>query len=87
MADLQQVVMGRKSVRTYDGRNLTPEDKEKITEYAATITNPFDIDVEFRFLDAAEHGLSSPVLSGEKEYVTGIVDKVPFSDVAFGYSF
>ena len=87
MADLQQVVMGRKSVRTYDGRNLIPEDKEKITEYAATISNPFDIDVEFRFLDAAEHGLSSPVLSGEKEYVTGIVDKVPYSDVAFGYSF
>ena len=48
MSDLQQVVMGRKSVRTYDGRKLTPEDKQKVTEYAATITNPFDIGVEFK---------------------------------------
>ena len=26
------------------------------------------------------------MLSGEKLYVAGIVDKVPYSDVAFGYS-
>jgi len=27
MADFREVVMGRKSVRTYDGRDLTPEDR------------------------------------------------------------
>ena len=66
MADLQQIVMGRKSVRSFDGRNLTQEDREKLIEYAGNIDNPFDIAVEFKFLDAAEHGLSSPVLTGEK---------------------
>ncbi|MBR0469493.1 MAG: nitroreductase family protein [Mogibacterium sp.] len=87
MFDLSEVIMGRKSVRTYDGRDLTPEDKNRIKEFAGTISNPFDIDVEFRFLQADEHGLSSPVLSGEKIYVAGITGKTPYADVAFGYSF
>lgn len=87
MSDFYDVVMGRKSVRTFDGRDLTPEDREKLTEYAGKITNPFDIKVDFVFMDAEEHGLSSPVLTGEKFYVAGLVDKMPYSDVAFGYSF
>lgn len=87
MSDFYDIVMGRKSVRTYDGRNLTPEDRKKIEEYAETITNPFDIKVDFVLMDAEEHDLSSPVLTGEKLYVAGIVDKVPYAEVAFGYSF
>ena len=88
MADFKDVVMGRKSVRTYDGRDLTPEDRAKIEACAAEAgaRNPFGIPVEFRFLGAEEYSLSSPVLTGEKLYVAGIVDKVPYSDVAFGYS-
>ena len=88
MADFTEVVMGRKSVRTYDGRDLTPEDRAKIEACAAEAgaCNPFGIPVEFKFLGAEEYGLSSPVLTGEKLYVAGIVDKVPYSDVAFGYS-
>lgn len=87
MSDLFEVVMGRKSVRTYDGRDLTQDDKAKIKDFAETITNPFDIDVEFRFLEAEEYGLSSPVLAGEKMYVAGITGKEPYADVAFGFSF
>jgi nitroreductase len=79
--------MGRKSVRTYDGRNLTPEDLQSIKDYAAGITNPWDIKVDWVFMDAEEYGLSSPVLAGEKMYVAGLVDKVPYADVAFGYAF
>lgn len=87
MAELYDIVMGRKSVRTFDGRKLSPGDKDKIIQYSETVTNPFDIDVEFKFLDAEEFGLSSPVLAGEKMYVSCIVDKVPYADVALGYSF
>ena len=87
MSDLYDVIMGRKSVRTYDGRDLTPEDKKKIEEYAGTISNPFGEEIEFRFLQAEEHGLSSPVLTGEKMYVAGISGKSPYADVAFGFSF
>jgi nitroreductase len=87
MPGFNEIVMGRKSVRTYDGRNLTPEDLQSIKDYAAGITDPWDIKVDWVFMDAEEYGLSSPVLAGEKMYVTGLVDKVPYADVAFGYAF
>lgn len=84
--DFYDAVMGRKSVRTFDGRSLMPEDRAKLEEYAENISNPFDVKVDFVFLDADTYGLSSPVLTGEKLYVAGLVDKVPYSDVAFGYA-
>ena len=87
MTRLLDIVMGRKSVRSFDGSNLKPDDKIKLESYAAEIRNPFDIPVRFVFLDAEEHNLSSPVITGEKLYVAGKVEKKPYADVAFGYSF
>ncbi len=88
MAVLKDIVKGRRSVRTFDGNMLRPEDREKLTEYiSAGVSNPFGIPVEFVLLDAEENGLSSPVITGEKLYVAGKVAKVPYADVAFGYSF
>ncbi|MCR4798732.1 MAG: nitroreductase family protein [Lachnospiraceae bacterium] len=86
MNDLLEIIKGRKSVRTFDGNPLSDEHRKLLEEYAKGITNPFDIPVEFVFLDAKEHGLSSPVLSGETLYVTGKVEKKPYADVAFGFS-
>lgn len=86
MADFCDIVMSRKSVRTYDGRSLTEEDLNKLKTYAEGITNPFNIPVKFVFMDAEEFDLSSPVLSGERLYVAGLVDKVPYADVAYGYA-
>ena len=87
MADLKDVIESRRSVRTFDGNKLSREDREKLTEYIGGISNPFDIPVEFVLLDAEEKGLSSPVIAGERLYVAGKVAKVPYADVAFGYSF
>ncbi len=87
MNDLKEIIEGRKSVRTYDGKQLSDEHRRLLEEYARGITDPFDIPVEFVFMDAAEHGLSSPVLSGEQLYVAGKVEKKPYADVAFGYAF
>jgi len=87
MEKIFELIRGRKSVRTFDGNPLSSEHLEALKEYANGITNPFGIHVEFVFLDAKENGLSSPVLSGENLYVTGKVEKKPYSDVAFGYSF
>lgn len=87
MASLSEIIKSRKSVRTFDGRDLRPEDRIKLEEYAETITNPFGVPVSFVFLDAGECGLSSPVLVGEKLYVAGKVEKKPCADVAFGFSF
>lgn len=87
MKDLKELVTGRKSVRTYDGRPLRPEDRQKLEDYAKTIENPFAVPVEFVFLDAGEYGLSSPVLSGEQLYVAGKVPRVAHAEEAYGYSF
>ena len=87
MYDLLTVIKGRKSVRTFDGRPVSAGDRERLEQYAQTIENPFGVPVRFAWLDAQEHNLSSPVLSGETLYVAGIVGKVPCADVAFGYSF
>jgi len=87
MSSLSEIIRTRKSVRTFDGKPLRPEDREKLEEYAAGITDPFGVPVSFVFLDADANGLSSPVLAGEKLYVAGKVKKVPCADEAFGYSF
>lgn len=87
MRALMETIKGRKSVRTFDGNMLTDQHRKDIEEYIKEITNPFNIPVEFVLLDAKEHGLSSPVLSGEQMYVAGKVEKKPYADVAFGYSF
>lgn len=87
MKDLMEIVKGRKSVRTYNGEALSDEHRKLLEEYIKGITNPFDIPVEFVLMDAKEHELSSPVLAGEQLYVAGKVEKKPYADVAFGYSF
>ena len=87
MDNFYDVVMGRKSVRSYDGRSLTAEDREKLLAYIAALDNPFGIPVSITLLDAAEHGLSSPVLVGETLFAAGTVGRVPNSEAAFGYSF
>ena len=87
MTALKDIIKGRRSVRTFDGNPISTVDRAKLLEYIGGISNPFGIPVEFVVLDAEENGLSSPVIAGEKLYVAGKVAKVPYADVAFGYSF
>ena len=87
MSEWLKVIRGRKSVRTFDGNPLSPEDRERLEHYIQTITNPFGVPVRFVLLDAGEYGLSSPVITGETLYVAGKVDKEPCADAAFGYAF
>ena len=85
--DIREVIQTRKSVRTFDGRELAAEDRERLCLYAESAGNPYGIPVSFVLLDAAEHGLSSPVIAGEHLYVAGKVPRVPHCEEAFGYSF
>ncbi len=81
-----QTILTRKSVRTYDGRPMEGAVLDQLKAFAREAKNPFGIPVTFVFLDAKEKGLSSPVLTGEPMYVAGKVGKVPYGDVAFGFS-
>ena len=85
--NIMEVIKTRRSVRTFDGREVSAEDKEKLCTYIDKIKNPYDIPVEFILLDAKEHGLSSPVIEGEHLYITAKIPKVECSEEAFGYSF
>lgn len=63
--DMKEIIRTRKSVRTFDGKPLSAEDKTKILNYVGTIANPYNIPVKFVWLDKDKHGLSSPVIVGE----------------------
>ena len=87
MTALTAAIPGRKSVRSFDGAPLRREDREKLEAYIAGLEAPFGIPVECVLLDAEKEGLGSPVISGEKLYVAGMVEKKPYADVAFGVAF
>lgn len=87
MNHITEHIKARRSVRTYDGRIVEENTKSRLLSYAASIHDPFDIPVEFRFLDAMENGLSCPVVSGTALFVGGKIKNVPNASAAFGYSF
>ncbi len=82
-----ELVKSRRSVRTYDGRTLSAEDKDKLIAFMQTIENPYGLKVEFKFMDANEHGLKCPVVVGTDLFIGGKIVKRPFAFEAFGYSF
>lgn len=86
MQNFLELAKTRRSVRTFDGQMPDAQIINELKEFAENITNPFGIKVRFVFLDAEENGLSSPVLAGEKLYVSAVVERNPFAAVAYGYS-
>ena len=87
MENIKDLVKNRRSVRTYDGRAVSAEDKDKLSAYIKTIENPYGMKVDFKFMDANEHGLKCPVVVGTDCYIGGKLKKEPFAFEAFGYSF
>ena len=87
MDNIKDVIKNRRSVRTFDGDPLSVEDRQKLDEYLKTLDNPFGIAVEFRFLNAKEHNLSSPVIVGTDCYIAAKVSRTPQYEVAYGYTF
>ena len=85
--DRMEVIRRRRSVRTFDGKMISPGDLEALCEYIETIENPYGIPVRFVLLDRKECGLSTPVISGEPYYIAAAVGNVPHSEEAFGYAF
>lgn len=84
---IKDTIRKRTSVRTFDGKNITAEDKSKLEEIIRTADNPFGVPVDFMLLDAKENGLSSPVIVGCELYLAAKVKRVEHYELAFGYSF
>ncbi len=81
------IMRSRRSVRTFDGNILRPEDAEKIIAFAEQTETPYGIPVVWKLLDAKKDGLSSPVIIGTDAYIAGKMRKVPRAEEAFGYAF
>ena len=87
MEDIQKIIRGRRSVRTFDGRALDAADLEKLSSFFKEIENPYGVPVAFKFLDAKKQELSCPVVSGTSLFVGAKVPRIPQAEEAFGYSF
>lgn len=82
-----ETIKHRRSVRTFDGTALRPEDAQKILAFAEKLENPYDLPVTWKLLDAKRHGLSSPVIVGTDAYIAGKMRRAPHAEEAFGYMF
>ncbi|MDO4538857.1 MAG: nitroreductase family protein, partial [Coriobacteriales bacterium] len=87
MFPVKETIQSRKSVRTFDGRPLSATDREKLEQYLADVPNPFGTKVEFRLLNAKEHGVSSPVIVGSDLYIAAKATMSEGYEVGYGYSF
>ena len=81
------LIRQRRSVRTFDGRPLSAEDREKLLAYAGHIDNPYGLPITWRILSAKAHGLSSPVISGTDAFIAGKLRRAPHAEEAFGFAF
>ncbi len=87
MNNISEHIKNRRSVRTFDERDLAKADIEKLAAFAKAIENPYKIPVDFKFMNAKEYGLNCPVTVGTDLFVGGKIKYTENASVAFGYSF
>lgn len=81
------IIEQRRSVRTFDGRELKEEHLQGIIDFAEKVENPYDLPITYKVLNAEEHGLNSPVIVGTNTFIAGKMRKTEHAEEAFGYSF
>jgi len=88
MTGIEELVRRRRSVRTYEARPVSPEDRAALEEFLADSTNPLGIPVEFRLLEGRGAGLTCPVITGGEEllWLGAAVPRVPGAEEACGYA-
>lgn len=80
------LIRKRRSVRTFDGQGISEEIREQLKRFADSCSSPYDIPMEFRFLNAKEHGLKSPVIAGTDDYIAVKMKRAPHFEAALGYA-
>ena len=87
MEHIEELIRNRRSVRTFDGRKVSPDDLDKLSSFMNQIENPYDIPVEFKLLDGRKQELKCPVVSGTNLYIGVKAKRMPHMEEAVGYSF
>lgn len=89
---LEEVVRSRHSVRSYLGRPLSDGDKEKISRYFTTLSNPFGGAVSFRLLSLAGEPNAKKLgtygmIRGATDFIGVTAAPVEMALEAVGYEF
>ena len=82
-----ELIRRRRSVRTFDGNPLRPEDSEALMRFAQSIETPYGIPITWKLLHTGEDGVSSPVIVGADTFIAGKLKRQPHAEEAFGYAF
>ena len=86
MEHIEELVRGRRSVRSYDEREIDPELLGKFTDFMGQIGNPYGVPVTFRLLDGRQQPLKCPVAVGAHLFVGAKAPRVPHMEEAVGFS-
>lgn len=89
---IEETIKKRVSTRTYDSKNLSKNDKEKLMNAISQLTNPFGENVRIHLIekDIASNGEklgTYGVIKGANTYLGLTVDKSEFGLIAAGYQF
>lgn len=89
---IEQIIEERHSIRNYEQRALSPDDRGKIVGRLSSLTNPFQVNVSFRLLETAkaEHGRklgTYGVIKGATSFIAATVPDGALALEGLGYSF
>ncbi len=87
-----KTVNARSSVRTYENRDLSANEKDQINAYIDNLSNPFSADVTFRLLEKASSADGEKlgtygVIKGAGNYIVASAADKELALEALGYSF
>lgn len=90
--DVKKAVQDRVSIRSYEERSLTKEDKSKLMDLNASLTNPFGVDVKVQYIskDKGEEDVqlgTYGTIRGAKDFLAITVKDQPYAMEAVGYQF
>lgn len=92
MFSIEKTVKDRISVRTYEDRPISKEEKEKILSYMRHLENPFGVEISFQIIET-DKALKSEklgtygMIKGAKDFIGATVKDGEFALEALGYSF
>ena len=89
---IEETIKKRKSVRNYEKRGLSEQQRSEIVTYMNQIENPFQVKVKFHFLetellDKGQKLGTYGVIQGAKDYLGVTVKNTDFAMEAVGYAF
>ena len=89
---IKQVIAKRKSIRTYKDEPISQELREKLKNYIADVSSPFEPKTRFVLLDTDDMSLQTKlgtygVISGAKTFICGITEKTYRYEENLGFAF